>query len=247
VRGFAEGIARRAAGLVPQAGRHLLQLRARSRFDQGSLSSPGAELTSGDGTAPASAQSVQETVIVPSQHGTADTGPFTLGRQSRAETPHEALRAHDAIEATSPCPETRERVPPLVAPQIAPPAVVQRDGSERADTRQDTPSTNDLETPVTTQQVTLRPESTDADPLNNAGAALAPAVHRSAPARVPAQPATGDAPPRQDEKPSVTITIGRIAIDFGSEVPATAPAPVREVQRTRGFENYADARRGRSR
>jgi hypothetical protein len=157
------------------------------------------------------------------------------------------MHTHGAVETTSPRSETRQRIPLPVAQDIAPPASPQRDVPESVDTRPDGPSAAAVENPVTTRQATLQRESADADPILKAQAALALTADRSTPEHAPSQSEIVDAPLKQDGKPSITITIGRIAIDFGREAPAAAPAAAREVQRTRGFENYVDARRGRSR
>ena len=157
------------------------------------------------------------------------------------------MRTRQAIEVSAPRQETREPTPSSVAQNVAPPARPQLDNRESIESHRDTPSVDVVEAFEITRQVTLERESANANPFPNTEAALAATAPETTHGHAPAQPAKGDAPSGQTERPSITISIGRIAIDFGREAPAAAAAPAREVQRTRGFDNYAGARRGRPR
>jgi hypothetical protein len=236
--GLAETIARRSAGLAPPAGRQLLQLRARTRFDPGSLSGPGMDVTV-EVPAGAPVESIRPEMKAPATERVAS--PRTAESvEPRPEAPPERIAN---VQAAPTRWQAIERAPEPLAAQLPSPRVAEHAELPRSEARGET-HYSIAESLAPTRQAERLPGSMEATVASAPSAAPVPKSPRSLPARTTAHPQAKRTAPTRETKPQVTITIGRIAIDFGHESPP-APAPTRTVQRTRGFENYSDARRGR--
>jgi len=244
---FAEGIARRGAGLGAPAGTQILQLRARSKFDPGSQVVPGAGLTSEDIASPATDESAQDTVKAAAPHEHAETRPAKVEGDSSAAMPRVPQQTPRSIEPTSPRPQIHDPAPSAVAHRIAPNAAPRPADHESIEGRHDAPEFAAFEGLESTRQPIEHRESANEGQAPNAQAETfaprPPLTHEPG----PAEAANREAPAEPAVRPSVTISIGRISIDFGREAPAPAAPAARQIERTRGFEKYADARRGRPR
>ena len=265
--GFIERLALRAAGLSAADGPALLAPRPHARFGTDGGAAPGANGAPFEIAAETVASPAQS--LAPMEPGLPDAAaPAGTARSDaddavapRALPASESPRARPApslpraVSVAVPVPRSARRVvrPDGSAVAQSPPApqtvVPAPDASRPA------PAAT---APVHGRAPNARPiETSSGPPARAAPVATETAVPSArakpplpAPRRAIAEPlpAPGAPPRHRDRAPAVTVSIGRIEVEIAPPPAPVAPPSARsQPVRTRGFESYALARRGRVR
>jgi hypothetical protein len=233
--GFLEGLVRRGAGLEPPAGQQLLKLRPLSRFE--STSSVGLDDESSDQTntpeRPGDSAGVADRTPPPDHRAT----------QAHETEDHSRSQEHQGLpqmidreqDGGAPAPTTgtaiRGGAPSMRAPKKAqePEAADVERRSILLDSQTEGDRHAALRVPAF-PTVGLPPTS------------LSAAEHVSEMTNA-LQPSGRGIPETEGQAPHLTISIGRIEIDFEKQAGPSVP-PKQGPLRTRGFTAYAHARRG---
>jgi len=255
VKGLAESIVRRSAGIRPPAGPRPIELRPRSRFEPMSGQDGASEPSTGLENVEYAGPEVSGLVAMPNVHipnvsqsapdrlpGMASLPQYSSGRLSASLSQKGNIKASGvdeaALEVTA-APITHDREGParlrqeeVEAPILDRPMFPDPSLAERRDAVLPPPASTDL----------IRNQD-----MERAGVARAPDVKVVRAGGSAESVAQRDAVAQSDEVGRVTISIGRIAIDLGRELAPQAPTAARGPERTRGFDSYQRVRRGKRR
>jgi hypothetical protein len=247
--GLAESLVRRGAGLALPPGQQVMELRRRSRYESGAGEDEGGgPLPAADAGAPVGMEPTASTFVVPhlDRERSSDSGDTIPASLRSAPTLPSPQPTSNQSPKSAPDRSTSSLPNQVVTPKPSLPGLAtdrhpQRPGVDEHESG----APPDIAQAAVASSATRRPSDMTAvePPPGDNGTLPRPPVGPLS-SVVPATPPEPPFASPASEGARVTISIGRIAIDFAKEPSTPTAASPRAPERTRGFAAYARARLG---